>query len=41
VEGGCEAEFVIKERAPEGIAVLDGAVDVERGMKEVFIFIGL
>jgi hypothetical protein len=29
VEGGHEAEFVIKECAPEGIVVLDGAVDVE------------
>jgi hypothetical protein len=40
VEGGHEGEFVVEERAPEGIAVLDGAVDVERGVKEVFIFIG-
>jgi hypothetical protein len=40
VEGGHEAEFIIEERAPEGVAVLDGAVDVERGVKEVFIFIG-
>jgi hypothetical protein len=40
VEGGREAEVVVEERAPEGIAVLDGVVDVERGMKEVFIFIG-
>jgi hypothetical protein len=39
VEGGREAEVVVEERAPEGIAVLDGVVDVERGMKEVFIFI--
>jgi hypothetical protein len=29
VEGGCEVEFVVEERAPEGVAVLDGAVDVE------------
>jgi hypothetical protein len=40
VEGGREAEVVIEERAPEGVAVLDGAIDVERGVKEVFIFIG-
>jgi hypothetical protein len=40
VEGGCEAEVVIEEQAPEGIAVQVGAVDVERGVKEVFIFIG-
>jgi hypothetical protein len=40
VEGGHEAEFVIEEQAPKGVAVLDGATDVERGMKEVFIFIG-
>jgi hypothetical protein len=39
-EGGREAEFVIEERAPEGVAVLDGAVDVERGVNMVFIFIG-
>jgi hypothetical protein len=39
VEGGREAEFIVEERAPEGIAVLDGAIDVERGMNEVFIFI--
>jgi hypothetical protein len=40
VEGGLEAKFIIEERAPEGIAVLDGAVDVERGIKEVFVFNG-
>jgi hypothetical protein len=40
MEEGHEAEFIIEERAPEGVALLDGAVDVERGMKEVFIFIG-
>jgi hypothetical protein len=40
VEGGHEGEFVIEERAPKGVAVLDGVVDVEQGMKEVFIFIG-
>jgi hypothetical protein len=39
VEGGREAKFVIEERAPEGVAVLDGAADVEQGMKEVFVFI--
>jgi hypothetical protein len=27
VEGGREAEVVIEERAPEGVAVLDGVVD--------------
>jgi hypothetical protein len=40
VEGGSEAEFVTEERAPEGIAVLDGAIDAERDMKEFFVFIG-
>jgi hypothetical protein len=40
MEGGCEAKFVVEERAPEGRAVLDGVVDVEHGVKEVFIFIG-
>jgi hypothetical protein len=40
MEGGREAEVVVKERAPEGIAVQAGAVDAERDMKEVFIFIG-
>jgi hypothetical protein len=39
MEGGREAEVVIEEHTPEGIAVLGGAVDVERGMKEVFVFI--
>jgi hypothetical protein len=39
VEGSREAEFIIEERPPKGIAVLDGAIDVERGMEEVFIFI--
>jgi hypothetical protein len=29
MERGHEAEVVIKEQAPEGIAVLDGAVDAE------------
>jgi hypothetical protein len=38
VEGGCEAEVVIEEHAPEGVAVLDGVIDAE-GMKEVFVFI--
>jgi hypothetical protein len=33
VEGGCEADVVIVERALEGIAVQDGAVDTERGVK--------
>jgi hypothetical protein len=40
MEGGCEDKFVVEEEAPEGVAVLDGVVDVEWGMKEVFIFIG-
>jgi hypothetical protein len=39
VEGGCEAEFFIEEQALDGVAVLDGVIDVERGMKEVFVFI--
>jgi hypothetical protein len=39
IEGVWEAEGVIEERAPEGIAVLDGAVGAERGVKEVFVFI--
>jgi hypothetical protein len=29
VEGECEAKVVIEERVPEGVAVLDGTVDVE------------
>jgi hypothetical protein len=29
MEGCHEAEFVIEERAPEAVAVLDGVVDVE------------
>jgi hypothetical protein len=37
VEGAQEAEGVIEERAPEGVAVLDGAIGAERGVK-VFIF---
>jgi hypothetical protein len=40
MEGGREAEVVIEERSPEGVAVRDGAIDVEGGVKEVFIFIG-
>jgi hypothetical protein len=32
MERGREAEFIFEERAPEGVAVLDGAVDVERGL---------
>jgi hypothetical protein len=39
VEGAREAEGVIEERAPEGVAVLDGVIGVERGMKEVFVFV--
>jgi hypothetical protein len=37
---GVVVEGVDKERDPEGIVVLDGAIDVERGMKEVFVFVG-
>jgi hypothetical protein len=40
VEGGREAEVVIKERAPGGVAILDGVVDARRGVKEVFVFVG-
>jgi hypothetical protein len=40
IEGWREAEFVIEEQALEGIAVLDGAVDVEWGVMEVVIFVG-
>jgi hypothetical protein len=40
VEGAWEAEGVIEEWAPEGVAVLDAAVGPEWGMKEVFIFVG-
>jgi hypothetical protein len=39
VEGAREGKGVIEERAPKGVAVLDGAVGVEGGTKEVFIFI--
>jgi hypothetical protein len=39
VEGAREVKGVIEERALEGIAVLDGVIDVGRGVKEVFIFI--
>jgi hypothetical protein len=39
VEGGREAKFIIEERAPKGVAVMDGAIDVEHGVKEVFVFI--
>jgi hypothetical protein len=39
IQGGPETEVVIMERAPEGIAVLDGVIDVGRGVKEVFIFV--
>jgi hypothetical protein len=39
MEGAREAEGVIEEQAPEGIAVLDGVVDARQGLKEVFIFI--
>jgi hypothetical protein len=38
IQGGCETEVVIMEQAPKGIAVLDGVIDIGRGMK-VFIFI--
>jgi hypothetical protein len=40
VEGGREAKVVIEERPPEGVAILDGAVDAERGVKDVFVFVG-
>jgi hypothetical protein len=40
MKGGREAEFIIEEWAPKGVVVLDGAIDVEWGMKEVFVFIG-
>jgi hypothetical protein len=40
VEGAREAKGVIEERAPEGIVVLDGVIGAERGMKDVFIFVG-
>jgi hypothetical protein len=39
VEGGHEVKFVVKEWAAKGIAVLDGDVDVEWGMKVVCVFI--
>jgi hypothetical protein len=39
IEGGQEAEGVIEEWAPEGVAVLDGAIGAEWGVKEVFIFV--
>jgi hypothetical protein len=39
MEGAREAEGVVKKRAPEGVAVLDGVVGAERGVKEVFIFV--
>jgi hypothetical protein len=29
VEGECEAKVIIKEHAPEGVAVLDGAIDAK------------
>jgi hypothetical protein len=40
MERGREAEGVVEERAPEGIAVLNGAIGAKLGMKEVFIFVG-
>jgi hypothetical protein len=39
VERGCESEFIIEERAPDGVAVLDGAIDAERGVKKFFVFV--
>jgi hypothetical protein len=33
MEGASEAEGVIEERAPEGVAVLDWVVDAGRSMK--------
>jgi hypothetical protein len=40
MEGGREAEVVIEECALEGVAILDGDVDADQGVKEVFVFIG-
>jgi hypothetical protein len=34
-----KAKGVIEERALEGVAVLDGVVGAERGMKDVFVFV--
>jgi hypothetical protein len=39
VEGAWDAEGVVEERALEGVAVLDGAVGAERGVKELYVFI--
>jgi hypothetical protein len=39
VKGAWEVEGVIEERAPEGVAIMDGAIGAERGVKEVFVFI--
>jgi hypothetical protein len=40
VEGGREAEVVVEEHSPKGVAVLDGVVDARRGVKEVLVFFG-
>jgi hypothetical protein len=40
VEGACEPKVVIGEWALEGVVVLDGAIDVGWGVKEIFVFIG-
>jgi hypothetical protein len=39
INGAREAKGDVEEPAPEGIAVLDGAVGAERGVNEVFIFV--
>jgi hypothetical protein len=39
IEEAREAKGVVEERALEGIAILDGAICAERGMKEVFVFV--
>jgi hypothetical protein len=40
MEGEREAKGVVEEQAPEGVVVLDGVIDVGRGVKEFFIFVG-
>jgi hypothetical protein len=37
--GAREAKGVINERAPECVAVMNGVIGAERGMKEVFDFV--
>jgi hypothetical protein len=39
MEGVHEAGFIVEERSLEGVVVLDGVVDVERGVNKVFVFI--